>query len=301
MNLRAINLNLLKTLHVLLQRRNLTVASRELFISQPAVSASLKQLRLLFNDPLFIKGNAGLLNLTHKAKSLKPQLDQWLKQGENLIGMNTNKIVPEKLNHTFHVALHSHVSQLIFPKLYNYLKKNAPLVKVRETSITDLTELSYKDISQFDFIIGVFKNIPKGYNREYFYSDHLICLSGNKVLNKKNKITKKDLNEYEHVIGSYLHDYTQSYSEPFLLSHGVNRKSRMIVTDIILAARLISLESLITVITKRQSKFLQTLYPLKIFELPWKSPEMKTEILYKETDHDDPLIAWFKSVLLKCL
>ncbi|OGT36126.1 MAG: hypothetical protein A3F11_10245 [Gammaproteobacteria bacterium RIFCSPHIGHO2_12_FULL_37_14] len=300
MNLRSINLNLLKTLQVLLKTRNVTVASRELFISQPAVSASLKQLRVLFNDKLLIKGEGGLLTLTHKAGMIKPQLEQWLKQGENIIGLN-EKIIPEKLAHTFQVALHSQVSEFIFPKLYRYLKKHAPLVTVKETSITDLNDLSYKELYHFDLIIGVFKNIPKDYLTDFYYSDHLICLSGNKLLNKKDKITKKDLNTFEHVIGTYLHDYTHSISEPFLKAHGIQRQHRMIVTDIVLAARLAYLESLLVVISKRQAAFLQTIYPLKLFELPWKSPALTTEILYKEIEKDNPLIIWFKEVLHKCL
>lgn len=298
MNLRTINLNLLKVLQVLLQTRNVTMASHELFISQPAVSASLKKLRTLFDDSLLVKGEGGLLILTPKAKALKPSLDHWLKQGEDLIGTHGQSIIPEKLEYTFYVALQGHVSELIIPKLYAYIKKHAPLVKIVETSITDLNDLSARELQKLDFIIGTFKDIPRGRTKVLYYKDELACLSGNAKLNKKNKITKKDLNENEHIVGSYLHDYTQSFTEPCLLSNGVNRQYRMIVSDIILAARLVFLEGLIVIMNKTQAEFAKTLYSLKIFPLPFQSPEIKTEIFYKETDNDNSLIMWFKSILL---
>ncbi len=78
MNLHTLNLNLLKTLSVLLQTRSVTLASQALFLTQPAVSTALKQLRELFNDALLVKGEDGLLTLTHKAKIIKPKLDHIL-------------------------------------------------------------------------------------------------------------------------------------------------------------------------------------------------------------------------------
>ncbi len=55
MELRRINLNLLKTLYVLFQTRSVSRTSHELFVSQLAVSIALKQLRVLFKDELLKK------------------------------------------------------------------------------------------------------------------------------------------------------------------------------------------------------------------------------------------------------
>lgn len=301
MNLRNINLNLLKTLHVLLQTRSVTIASKELFLTQPAVSTSLKQLRDIFDDQLLIKGNDGLFQLTHKAKLIKPKLDALLKQTENLIDLNAQIISPEKCDDTFYIASHSHVSVLIFPKLYSVLNKIAPLVKIKQIDITDLGELSAKELQQFDFIIGSFRAIPKNYCREEYFSDQFVCLSGIKALNKKNSITLKDLNENPHVILSYMNNYTQSFSEKLLVSNGIKRQYKMIVSDASLAVQLASLESLLLIIMGKRAEFFKKTYPIKLFQLPFSSPKLKTEILYKEMGSDNPTKQWFKSVLLSLI
>ncbi len=298
MNLRTINLNLLKTLQVLLQTRSVTVASRELFLTQPAVSTSLKQLREIFDDKLLTKGNDGLFELTHKAKLIKPKLDQLLKQTEHLIGLNTDIVSPEKLEDTFHLGVHNHVSALIFPKLYQVLNKIAPNVKIKQTDVSDLSELSAKELHQFDFIIGSFRTIPKNYCRELYFSDQFICLSGNKTLNKKASMTIKDLNDNEHVILSYFNNYTKTFGERLLVSHGIQRQFKMIVSDASLAVQLAASQSLLLIIMRKRAELLKQNLPIKLFQLPFKSPELETEILYKEVDADNPVKGWFKSVLL---
>ncbi|AJY53245.1 helix-turn-helix domain-containing protein [Halomonas sp. KO116] len=53
--LNKINLNLLLVFHTLYWKRSLTLTAEALCLTQPAVSHSLKKLRLLMDDPLFIK------------------------------------------------------------------------------------------------------------------------------------------------------------------------------------------------------------------------------------------------------
>jgi hypothetical protein len=195
--------------------------------------------------------------------------------------------------------LHNRVSTLIFPNLFKVIKKIAPNVKIKHFDVTDLNDLSAKELHQFDFIIGTFSSIPQNYCREDYFSDHFICLSGVRSLNKKNDITISDLNNHEHVILSYMSNHAKTFGDALLVSHGVKRKYRMIVSDTLLALQLAYTESLLLIIMKKRAEFLQKLFPLKIFKLPFKSSNLKTEILYKETDVDDPVKQWFKSVLLE--
>ena len=62
--MKDINLNLLKTLESLFRTKNLTYTSNELNVSQASISINLKQLREIYNDPLFVKGKGRRLSLT---------------------------------------------------------------------------------------------------------------------------------------------------------------------------------------------------------------------------------------------
>ncbi|RUR08080.1 LysR family transcriptional regulator [Legionella sp. km772] len=60
-NFKKINLNLLLHLHALLTERGVSAAADKVFISQPAMSTSLKNLRAIFKDPLLIVNDNGYL------------------------------------------------------------------------------------------------------------------------------------------------------------------------------------------------------------------------------------------------
>lgn len=53
---KRINLNLISHLDALLSEKSVSAAAAKVFVSQPAMSASLKQLRELFKDPLLVPG-----------------------------------------------------------------------------------------------------------------------------------------------------------------------------------------------------------------------------------------------------
>ncbi|WP_202906894.1 LysR family transcriptional regulator [Vibrio mexicanus] len=59
MNIHQLDLNLLKTLLVLLKEKSTSRAAERLNTSQPAVSRTLAKLRLQLNDPLFFRESRG--------------------------------------------------------------------------------------------------------------------------------------------------------------------------------------------------------------------------------------------------
>ena len=72
--LRNTNLNLLRTLHVLLQEAHVSKAAQRLHITQSAVSRQLAQLRDIWQDELLVR-NGNVLIMTPKAEMLKAKLD----------------------------------------------------------------------------------------------------------------------------------------------------------------------------------------------------------------------------------
>jgi DNA-binding transcriptional LysR family regulator len=61
MDIRKVDLNLLPVLDALLRHRSVTLAARELEMSQSALSSSLARLRELLGDSLFVRTGRGLL------------------------------------------------------------------------------------------------------------------------------------------------------------------------------------------------------------------------------------------------
>src|SRR3712207_4956844 len=69
-NVAALDLNLIKVLHALLEECSVTAAGRRVGLSQPATSSALRRLREILNDPLLVRGADGYRCTPH-AESLR--------------------------------------------------------------------------------------------------------------------------------------------------------------------------------------------------------------------------------------
>lgn len=77
------NLNLLHIFWEVAKTKNITRASENLFVSQPAVSASIKELERVYGKQLFIRKNKGI-ELNYFGQKLFNQIDQSMKNLTNV-------------------------------------------------------------------------------------------------------------------------------------------------------------------------------------------------------------------------
>jgi DNA-binding transcriptional LysR family regulator len=76
MDIKKIDLNLLIALDALLDERNVTRAAARLAMSQPALSTALHRMRSMLGDPLFIRGQRGLIPTPRALELALPMLQQ---------------------------------------------------------------------------------------------------------------------------------------------------------------------------------------------------------------------------------
>ena len=79
-----INLNLLRSLHILLEEHHVSRTAERLHISQSAVSRQLAQLRELCQDPLLIREGTKLIP-TAKALAMKSKLDSLISEFDSIL------------------------------------------------------------------------------------------------------------------------------------------------------------------------------------------------------------------------
>jgi len=82
------NLALLIVFDVVAELRSVTRAADRLSLSQPALSHSIARLRVLFGDPLFVRGRGGL-TLTPRAQSLVGPVRALLQKAEAIFGLGS--------------------------------------------------------------------------------------------------------------------------------------------------------------------------------------------------------------------
>ncbi|MEM9070097.1 MAG: LysR family transcriptional regulator [Myxococcota bacterium] len=126
MDFSSINLNLLRALDVLLEERNVTRAGRRLRLSQPAMSAVLRQLRDVLGDPLLVRAGR-TMNLTARAREVRGPLRSALRELEQAIRPSA----PTELDAELRICASDYVTIVFGPRLFPHLQRLAPRLRLR--------------------------------------------------------------------------------------------------------------------------------------------------------------------------
>ncbi len=127
--LSRIDLNLLVALSVLIHERNVSRAAEKLYLSQPAMSRTLKRLRDTFEDPLFYRESNGL-QPTEKALQLQEPLLDILNSVQALI--NQTQFSPQNCDQTFKVSFPPLMSNILSVPVAKKLMQIAPQASLVE-------------------------------------------------------------------------------------------------------------------------------------------------------------------------
>src|SRR6476659_7269534 len=113
-NFRTLDLNLLRVFDEVMAERNLTRAARNLSLTQPAVSNSLRRLRELLGDELVRRAGAGV-EPTPRALALWPTVREALRQLQHTLA--PSEFDPASARTTFVLAMADATAAELMPGL----------------------------------------------------------------------------------------------------------------------------------------------------------------------------------------
>ena len=173
MDLQRVDLNLLVHLDVLLREKNVTRASEQLGITQPAMSNILRRLRKLFNDPLLIRSSEGMTP-TERALELQPRVRELLADLTQLLEPRT-EFRPYTSSRVFRIMTSDYAEATLVPRLVKALRSEAPNVILDFLTPSDV---SYRDMEQgrVDLAINRFNEVPQSFHQVLIWRDTFSCL-----------------------------------------------------------------------------------------------------------------------------
>ena len=121
------DLNLLLSLTILIEEQSVSKSAERLEISQPAMSQNLKKLRIMFDDPLFVKQGQGI-KATTKALRLYNALTEWLYLSDKLISQTA--FDPMESHGVIRVAFMDDLTQSMIPMILDKILMSAPHIEL---------------------------------------------------------------------------------------------------------------------------------------------------------------------------
>src|SRR6187402_398182 len=127
-DLSRVDLNLLVLFETVLEERHVGQAAERLNLSPSAVSHGLKRLRLLLNDPLFLRTPKGVVPTERAAQLAEPVADL-LARARSVIA-SAEAFDPARSTRRFVIAAPDGVASVILHPLLMLLKERAPGIDI---------------------------------------------------------------------------------------------------------------------------------------------------------------------------
>lgn len=171
-SLRAIDLNLLTIFEAVYIHKGIVNAARILNLTPSAISQSIKKLRAVFPDPLFIRRGQGVVPTSYAT-----HLHEYISQGlESILGALDLTGIYDK-QRTITIGTSPTVGAVVMPTIYPVIKENFPHLLLRNIPVTDVDS----QLSQFqtDLIIDSHSYTPRALNSQVLYRDRLVLVARN--------------------------------------------------------------------------------------------------------------------------
>ncbi len=149
--LAKIDLNLLISLQVLLEERNVSRAAGRLFITQPAMSKTLSRLRIVFDDALFTRSSHGM-QPTPRAIELTDGLAEILAGIGQLVSKQA--FDPALIDTEITLALSEYIGVALLPTLAKRLQAQAPNLHLRIITRVE-NQLEQLALGKLDFAVHI--------------------------------------------------------------------------------------------------------------------------------------------------
>lgn len=298
MDLYRVNLNLLVALDILLQEKNVTAASKKIFLTQSAMSNNLQQLRTIFKDELLMREKNGMA-LTGYAKELQPQLHRVLLELGCLV-TNCRRFDPQTSTRVFKIGLSDYLSALILPKLIERLQNTAPNIKIRVVSAYHFDSTEPFEKEEYDLAIGKIFQLSSPVQTQLLFKDTAVCIINPwHPLAKKKKISLKDYLSYQHIAVCAANSHFPPIIEQSLAQLSVQRNIQVSLPFVVSIFAMIECsKNLIATIMKTTALRFQKKHRYVIHPLPFTIPNIEFYLAWHKRFDNDAGHQWLRQQVI---
>ncbi|RYZ06281.1 MAG: LysR family transcriptional regulator [Myxococcales bacterium] len=293
MNITGVNLNLLVAFDALIEELSVTGAARRAGVTQPAMSNTLAQLRVLFEDPLFLRHRTGLTP-TPRAKELAEPIRKGLALLQG--ALSGSSFAPESSSRRFVIATSDYVELVLLPALLRRLARVAPGVRLalRPWSLHEAPpELARGEL---DLMLGFYDKLPPHHQEQLLFSDEYVCVVRRHHPSVKTRLTLAKYLQLSHVLVSSRSDSPGSVDRA-LSALGKQRTVGARVSHFLTVPVLVSQTDYVAALDRRVAEVFARPLGLKLFPPPLKLPRGNVGMVWHEQQAADPGQRWLRSLI----
>ena len=294
----AIDLNLLVVFAALMQHRSVTGAAQRLFLGQPAVSAALRRLRILFGDPLLVKAGRGMV-ATARAESLLPAVSLALAQIDAL-SVAPKTFDPAASRVTLRLGISDDNEIVFLAAIARALSLRAPHVRLvaRPVSHTDIRESL--DSGLVDLGFSVFGELSAWHQHEVLFDQGYGCVYDPAVRALDTPHTADAFLQSEQLIVTF-DGALEGKVDRVLAESRLKRDVRLGTTRFATLPYVVKGTARVASVPELVGRVLAQTHGLGFCPLPIDVPPGRPTLAWHRRSERDPAGQWFRELIAACV
>jgi DNA-binding transcriptional LysR family regulator len=278
----------------LMQERSVTRAARRLALSQPAMSHTLRRLRDLFDDELFVRSGQEMSPTPRANEVIGPVRAALRELGA--VFESAQPFRPAEVRATFRISAFDFAQFALLPRLAALLGERAPNVRLVVRPYEPDTARVLAD-GRADLVIGL-RREPEGPCQRVLSSEPLSCVvrQGHPCLT--SGLTPELYAATPHAVVSPL-GRPGGYVDAALAQRGLVRNVRFTTPQLFSAALAVSQSDMILTGIARQLESVARLLSLAILEPPVPLRAIEVVMTWHERRTNDALHRFFRELVVE--
>lgn len=287
---KRLDLNLLATLEALLQERNVTRAAARLHLSQPAVSAQLARLRMLFGDPLLVPAHRGMTP-TLRALELVAPLRAAMDQARAVVATH-QAFDPANAEMVVHLACSDYSQFALAAPLILALRREAPGIRVALRAL-DLARLEAQATGgDIDLAFVNTRNLPPGLRARPLFDERYVLIGRRGHPGLRRRPSLAAFARLEHVVVSPLGGGFSTPADEALAALGHRRKVVLSAASFLFVPEIVARSDFVALVPERLVR--DRADALEVVECPFPAEGFALSMAWHERTHAHPGHRWIR-------
>ena len=293
MQLKTLDLNLLKVLDALMAERNVTRAAAVLGRTQPAVSNALHRLREIFADDLFVRGPQGFA-LTPRAEKLRRPLQDAMAILQDGL-FEDAPFRPDVAIGLFRISTPDRLSLAVVPHLFDRLQRLAPHMSLQIATADRGQALGLLEDEKIDLALCWPDQTPGYLRSEVLLEEELYCVFRKRhpLALRRREFGIEDVLSFPHIVVSATGGRAAIFDD-LLARQGLRRDARVSVTNFTAVPHLLAGSDMIGVFTRLASRVFETSFGLARRPVPLDVGKISTSMVWHARNERDARHVWLR-------
>lgn len=297
MDIRAVDLNLLKAFDALASERAVTRAASRIGLSQPAMSHALSRLRGLFGDDLFVRTPGGM-EPTARAREIAPLVSSAIERIEAALNLGAG-FDPATSLASFTAGMGEYAEVALVGRLAQEFSRQAPKATLRLLSLHGGDAAEQLERGAIDVAVAHLRAMPPTIETTLLFRDPFVVAArkGHPISSEISgaPLTVEAYAAQDHVLVSPRGDPSGALDR-ILVDYGQRRRIALLVATYLAVPAALAASDLIATLPSRAASLIAAHAELAILPLPIDFAATVSMAWHRRAA-SEPAQAWFRGLL----